>query len=197
MGRDKALLRFRQRPLVAGAVQTLQSFCEVVSISGNREDLGFFAPVVREARIGAGPAAGIEAGLLSSSRPWVLFIPVDVPLVPGWLLRLWAEAVLSRDAQSIRLSFLRAGGERQPAFCMLHTSCAAPLTAALDRGERKLGRLFEQIAAELGPAALWVSEAEEFVPKQDERAPDVAALFSNINTPEDLVALTHGEAQVV
>ena len=43
-----------------------------------------------------GPAAGIEAGLRRARQEWAMFVPVDVPLVPGELLRRWAEEVLQR-----------------------------------------------------------------------------------------------------
>ena len=52
----------------------------------------------------AGPAAGIEAGLRAAKEEWVMFVPVDVPLVPGELLRRWAEELLSME--SIVVSYL-------------------------------------------------------------------------------------------
>src|ERR1700761_8141432 len=85
MGRDKALLTFRGRPMVEIAVEKLRGFCSAVSIAGNREDLSSFAPVVTETRVDCGPAAGIEAGLQACTELWAMFVPVDVPLVPGEL----------------------------------------------------------------------------------------------------------------
>ncbi|HVG27651.1 MAG TPA: molybdenum cofactor guanylyltransferase, partial [Acidobacteriaceae bacterium] len=123
MGRDKALLRFKGRPMVEIAVERLRSFCAAVSIVGEREDLAGFGPVVRGERAGAGPAAGLEAGLRASAGAWAMFTPVDVPLVPEDLLRRWAEAVLAREGAGGRLSFLRAAGEPHPVMCLLHREC--------------------------------------------------------------------------
>ena len=184
MGRDKALLDFGGRPLVVAAVDRLLRFCRVVSISGNREDLTAITRVVAEARIDAGPAAGLEAGLRASEEVWALFTPVDVPLVTARLLRRWAAAVLLRGTEGVRLSMLRVGDVRQPTFCMLHRDCAAPLSAALDRGERKLGLVYEQIAGELGPGSLWIADVEPF--GGDE--PEGTRCFANLNTPADLAA---------
>ena len=96
MGVDKALLPFAGRPMVEIAVAKLREFCADVSVAGNREDLAGSAPVVREDRVDVGPAAGIEAGLKAAGQEWVMFVPVDVPLVPGELLRRWAEAVMAK-----------------------------------------------------------------------------------------------------
>lgn len=185
MGQDKALLEFRGRSLASSAVEALRSFCQAVAISGNREDLRHLAPVVMEARSETGPAAGIEAGVQASTMPWSLFVPVDVPLVPESLLRGWALTALQREREGVRLSFLRAAGERQPTFCMLHRMCARPLARALDEGERKLGIIFDRVAGELGPGSMWVADVEGFAPEGS----DVGAWFTNVNTPEDLATL--------
>ena len=196
MGRDKALLEFRGRPLVEWAVASMRRFCTEVSISGNREDLGAFAPVIGEARVDTGPGAGIEAGLQACLRPWMVFVPVDVPLVPPELLRAWVGAVLQRESEGTRLSFLTAGGLRQPTFCALHADCRAPVSRALHAGERKLGAVFSRVAGELGPGSVWVANAEEFAPGQDGGALEVASWFANLNTPEELAAVAVGVGSV-
>ena len=96
MGTDKALLELGGAPLVEIAVEKLRTFCEHVSVSGNREDLARFAEVVPETRTGEGPAAGIEAGLRAAREDWAMFVPVDVPLVPAELLRRWCEEAQQR-----------------------------------------------------------------------------------------------------
>ena len=175
MGQDKALLQLGGRTLVEIAVEKLREFCAEVSIAGNRDDLAGYAPVVREERVDAGPAAGMEAGLRAANEEWAMFLPVDVPLVPAGLLRQWAEAVMRRGA---RASYLRCGEELHPALCMLHRDCLPLFRASLEGGERKLTRILEG----LGAGRLWVAEAAEFAPEGAE----VDAWFANVNTPEDL-----------
>ena len=172
MGQDKVLLELCGRPMVEIAVEKLRGFCAEVWIAGNREDLEGFAPVVRETRVGVGPAAGVEAGLGVARQEWAIFVPVDVPLISGDLLRRWAEAVLRRE--DVGVSLLRCGRE-QPAFCMLRVSGKDRFSEALDRGERRLGVLL----AEAGGQRLWVYEVEG----------ETAAMerwFKNVNTPKDL-----------
>ncbi len=172
MGEDKALLRFCGRPMVEIAVEKLREFCEVVTIAGNREDLAGIAPVVQESRMEVGPAAGVEAGLGVARREWAMFVPVDVPLVPGELLRRWAERVVGME--DVAASYLRCGRD-QPAFCMLRGGCRRKFSAAIEAGERRLGVLLE----EASEARLWVHEPE-VDGGEGER------WFKNVNTPEDL-----------
>lgn len=188
MGQDKALLRFRGRPMVKIAVEKLRSFCTEVSIAGNRDDLSRFAPVVPETRLGTGPGAGIEAGLLGCAQPWALFIPVDVPLVPPALLRTWAAAVL--ESAGSGASYLLVQERAQPAFCMVRRSGLVLIQAALDSGERRLNALLESVQDESGVCGTLQWEAASALSDEGVDTADGDALarwFSNVNTPEDLI----------
>ncbi len=189
MARDKALLEFCGRTMLSIALSRIGDFCAEIAISGVREDLAPFAPIVAEPQTGMGPVAGLEAGLRASSCRWALFTPVDVPLVPGLLLRNWASAVMDHEEQGARLSYLLAQGERQPTFCLLHRECLLPISQAIQRGERRLGNLFHCVDAALGPYAVQPLEARPFLPCSASGTQDLRVLFSNINTPEDLSAL--------
>jgi molybdopterin-guanine dinucleotide biosynthesis protein A len=184
MGKDKALLQFRGRPMVEIAVDKLRSFCAAVSIVGEREDLSGYAPVVRGERVEAGPAAGIEAGLRASMQVWAMFLPVDVPLLPGELLRAWAAAVLAREPSGIRLSYLQARGRDHPALCLIHRDCVDSVEAALNGGIYKLSRIFDP----MGDRA-WPADAEQFalaIAAVAATAAQVERWLSNVNTPEEL-----------
>ena len=145
--------------------------------------------VVGEGRLECGPGAGLEAGLAGSRVPWVLFVPVDAPLVPSWLLQRWSAEVLQRGDGGLRLSLLQASGRRQPTFCMLHKGCLPGLRRALDQGERKLAVLFEWIQGDLGADCLWIAEAAGLAAEACEPVDQFADWFRNANTPEDLAAL--------
>ncbi len=123
MGADKALLKVGGVAMVEIALGKLRSFCAEVSIAGNRDDLCGFAEVVHETRTEIGPAAGMEAGLRAARQPWVLFVPVDVPLVPAELLWRWAAEVLRTERSGLTVSHLAAAGD-QATFCMIRSDCA-------------------------------------------------------------------------
>lgn len=181
MRRDKALLEIGGRPMVEIAAEKLRSCCAQVSIAGNRDDLGGFGAVVPEERVDAGPAAGIEAGLRAARQPWALFVPVDVPLVPAELLRLWAVQVL-REPRVV-VGHLYACGD-QPAFCMIRSGCAEAFTAALETGERKLARLFDRLVQSGGVHRVY-SVRELYGARYPGDEP-LRNMFMNVNTPEDL-----------
>ena len=186
MGRDKALLEFRGRPMVEIAVEKLRAFCAVASIAGNREDLSGFAPVVPEERVDCGPAAGIEAGLRACTQPWAMFIPVDVPLAPAELLRRWAAAVLANPECAI--SYLVAGGSEQPTFCLLRTECLRAVSEAVEDGERRVRNLFWVVESVGRGRMLWVCDAEDLAGALlDNEYPNlqIANWFKNVNTPDE------------
>jgi molybdopterin-guanine dinucleotide biosynthesis protein A len=193
MGVDKALLEFRGRPLVEIALEKLREFCMEVSIAGNREDLSRFAQVVREERVDCGPAAGIEAGLKASQQEWTMFVPVDVPLVPGGLLRRWANRVIAanEDAEAVEAmgpllgDRLKVLGRSQPAFCILRHEVLATVSSALDRGERRLEAIFDATRWDLGVAAMLEMEAAEIEIDRKPTALQLEQWFSNVNTPEE------------
>ncbi len=185
MGRDKALLELCGHPMTQIAVEKLKSFCASVSIAGNREDLSGFAPVVREVRVEAGPAAGIEAGLRACEQEWAMFIPVDVPLVPAELLRRWCEEAL---CVNMTVSYLGIW-DKQPAFCLMRRERLASFTKLLDQGERRLEVLLNR-TAETDDSASWMYDEYDLYGFPNYRGPDGQTLerwFLNINTPDELL----------
>ena len=182
MGVDKAMLPFCGRPMVEIAVEKLRGFCAEVSVVGNRDDLRGFAPIVPESRVDAGPAAGIEAGLAAARQEWALFIPVDVPLVPGELLRRWCE-----EAFRVYMSVSYLGiWRKQPAFCLLRSERMASFTRKLDQGERRLEVLLNQ-TAEADDVVSWMYDEIELYEKDEmPHADQLKFWFSNVNTPEEL-----------
>lgn len=188
MGQCKPFLPFLGRPMAEIAVRTLRGTLPVVSISGNHQGLERWAPVVHETRLGAGPAAGMEAGLRASTQDWSLFVPVDVPLAPATLLAAWARSAVFAFEDGLRLSYLQVYGLRQPAFCLMHRTCLPAVTAALDQGVRKLGIIFDRVADTLGSMAVRVQAAEALCActPETQLPPE---LFSNVNTPADLATL--------
>jgi molybdenum cofactor guanylyltransferase len=183
MGVDKAAQKFCGRPLIELAVEKLSSFCAEVGIAGNRSDLAHVAPVVTETRVDTGPGAGVEAGLRFARYDWCLFVPVDVPLLPVWLLRSWVAEVLAAEGEGVRGSYLVANEQPQPSICLLRRDCVGSITRALDRDERRLRTLLTGIDAESGAGSLRVRDAAAFAPNA--AAADLDRWFINLNTPEE------------
>jgi molybdopterin-guanine dinucleotide biosynthesis protein A len=174
MGRDKAMIDFCGRPMIAIAVETLEATCELVSIAGNRSELAEFGPVISDQRSGEGPASGIEAGMLACASEWALFVPVDLPLLSPGFVRTWAEAVLAR--LGTRASYAQVGSDPHPALCLLRRDCATDLVAKIYGGDRRLQSLLGSLEG------LWIADALELAGGEDP-----SQWFMNVNTPEDLI----------
>ena len=117
-------------------------------------------------------------------QPWALFVPVDVPLVPGELLRLWCEEALRVGMSVSYLGVLN----KQPAFCLLQRERLATFARLMDGGERRLEVLLNLAASEDGYAS-WMYDERDLYGYPDYRGPDEQILerwFANVNTPEDL-----------
>jgi molybdopterin-guanine dinucleotide biosynthesis protein A len=180
MGMDKATMLFCGRPMIEIAVDKLRSFCAEVSIAGNRDDLTGYAEIVHETRLEIGPAAGVEAGLRAARLPWVIFLPVDVPLMPADVLRRWATATLAMAQGELAATYLLANGLRQPAFCLLRQDCLAKVLVAIEAGHLRLNDLLDAAGPALG------QEAAEFGVGGIASNDEVERWFANINTPDDL-----------
>nr|MBA2528419.1 molybdenum cofactor guanylyltransferase [Euzebyales bacterium] len=91
-GADKARLDFRGRPLLLHAVDVLGQLCdEVLVASGDGmrfDDLG--VRQVADVASGAGPLAGLIAGLEAATTQLVAAVAVNLPFASADVLRLLA-----------------------------------------------------------------------------------------------------------
>jgi molybdopterin-guanine dinucleotide biosynthesis protein A len=192
MGRDKALIEFRGRPLIEHALDKLRALGFAPRIAGSRQDLSAFAPVIPDNYgpdnyTALGPLAGIEAALAAGNEELSLFLPVDLPLLPVEFLR-WMSA---RALQTAALATIpRLQGWPQPLCAVYHRALLPHARAALAASDAKVMRAVEHAAAEthlnidafdietiassLSPASGW-GEASA-----------VHRWFQNLNTPADL-----------
>jgi molybdopterin-guanine dinucleotide biosynthesis protein A len=191
MGTDKAMLRLRSVTLLERACSTLEEagFAVAVSVAdaGSPAALqlaGSGIPIVRDKDPEQGPLGGIVAALesvASESQQPVLFLPVDVPLLPPeFLLWLWRRAVSSGAAATIPAIH----GREQPLCAVYRSKLAAPLRHALAGGERKVMRAISAAAA---AGDLDRVSVEAVTPLMGWYRPQL--WFTNVNTPGDWAAV--------
>jgi molybdenum cofactor guanylyltransferase len=128
-------------------------------------DLGL--PMAYDDRPGCGPLGGIVTALRywTGQADGVLFLPCDLPALTATEVAVLAAAFDPPRAPLVAARI--ADGRWQPLCSVVQVGMLATLTAALERGERSVWRLWEQLGAEPVPFA--------------DDAP-----FFNVNTPEDL-----------
>ncbi len=162
--------------LLEHALATLRRCGFLPGVAGLRGLVPAGAPVVPDHFPEAGPLGGIEAALgsLAAEPPQpVLFVPVDLPLLPEAPLRcLFARSLATGALATIPV----AEGRPQPLCAVYHSSLAPGIGAALEAGDRKVLRVLCDLA---GPAL--------DMPRIEALAPlygwDTRGWFFNVNTP--------------
>lgn len=141
-GADKGLLTLAGKPLILHLTQALRAQVGEVLINANRNAEVYARltglPVCADRRSDyAGPLAGIEAGFAVSSTPWLLAVPCDTPGLPADLVaQLW-QGLQTAGAQA---AYAQVQDDPVYPLCLLSRELAPALSAALDRGERAVGR---------------------------------------------------------
>ena len=115
---------------------------------------------------GAGPIAGIAAGLAATTTTWLLVIAGDMPYVTGALIeRMFAAAGDDHDAVGIRI-----GALPEPLLCLLRVAAARPpIERRLATGQLKASRILTDDALRVA----WLDDVDPHALK-------------NINVPDDL-----------
>jgi molybdopterin-guanine dinucleotide biosynthesis protein A len=185
MGVDKATLEFDGRPLISYALDTLRGAGLPVAISGDRTDLKNFAPAINDLGSGRGPLGGICGTLQVTSVPMVVFVSVDLPLLPASLVSLMQEiAYVTGDA--IVLSSVNGFAQTFPA--VLNRAVLPALKAELEAGRFGCFAAFRSAAASLGQR-VHVVATEPLVQAGQLKHPDglpATRWFFNINSAADL-----------
>lgn len=129
---------------------------------------------VRDAVAGAGPLAGIAAGLAAMTTPWLLVVAGDMPHLHGASLDLLLDA--ARDGLDAVAA--RVGGLPEPLVCVLHARARAPIERRLAAGQYKASAVLTDAGLEVA----WVHEREL-------RAldPELRGL-ADVDVPDDLLA---------
>jgi molybdenum cofactor guanylyltransferase len=185
MGRDKALLPFAGRPLLARALSIMRQARLEPKIAGARSHLDAFASIVRDPQPGMGPLSGICAALASASAPLAVFLPVDMPFLPPSLITfLLYRAQITGSAVTIA----SVNGFTQTFPAILERSALPALQCELENGRRSCLAAFQAAAAGSNQRAAGVP-VEYLVQSGQVLHPcalPAACWFQNINTPRDL-----------
>jgi len=166
MGRPKAWLEVGDTILLRWVAERLAPEFEEVLVSfAEPEQLEQPIPyrVVFDRKPGAGPMAGIEAGLLAAHRDPVFVVACDMPFVTRELAAMTVAAARTCDAAVPRID-----GRAEPACAAYRKSALPIITAALDAGQRRAADILA------GMDVTWLEDIE----------PDAVR---SVNTPDDFV----------
>jgi molybdopterin-guanine dinucleotide biosynthesis protein A len=165
MGRDKALLDYRGRPLAAHVAETVRAAAGSVRLIGPPERYaGLGYEVIPDIEPGCGPLGGIRTALTVSEAEWNLVVACDMPSLSSEFLRgLLVEAEQS-EADALMPS--SPAGLAEPLCAVYRRNCLSAVEAALRDGRRKTSDGFRGM-------------------RLIRRDTPVATWFENMNTPEE------------
>lgn len=150
MGRDKALLLIDGEPMVARVARRIATLCDdVVVASGDGRRLGqLLWPQVADRHPGAGPLAGIVAGLAAARHPLVAVVAGDMPDASPEVLQLLAERWGGEPAIVPQFA-----GRVEPLHAVYAASSGAAMAARLDAGLRSVQGALAALGAVVVDAA--------------------------------------------
>ena len=168
MGKDKALLPFKEAPTLAWyQVHRLRPHFSALYLSAKEDKFGFDTPLIADEGEEFAPTVALATILKKLDTPWVAVVAVDIPLVgPEVFAALWA-AKASGDAAVVPV----ADGQIHTMCALYHRSFLPLLEAAVAKGHHKLTRLLEE-------------SQTRFVTFED------PTVFANLNHPGEYTALT-------
>ncbi|AZI42504.1 molybdenum cofactor guanylyltransferase [Deinococcus psychrotolerans] len=174
-GSDKALARLGGQTLLERVAASLENHAPRILVAPPcKYELGGWHNVP-DTRSGEGPLAGLEAGLgalkTGALEPqlWAAFAAVDLPyLTPEF----WARLAQFRAPNAQAVIGHSSDKRKQPLAALYHVSSLSTVTALLDKGERRMLALLDELAViEVG----W-AELESAAPQA----------YQNVNRVEDL-----------
>lgn len=174
-GVDKGLIDLDGQALVQRVARRLAGQVGMLLLSANRNldryrALGF-EPLTDGPHPDAGPLAGLRAGLVACTTPWLLAVPCDMPFLPVDLCLHLLRAAPADDPRA-RVPF--AGKHHHYACLLLPRTALDQVEACLEDRRRSLRELLHAIG--------WIGvDFSGFEPRA----------FSNLNTTADLAALAH------
>ena len=171
MGRDKALIDFQGRPIIAHVVDTLLTLSDDVVVVSNRFDVygSFGARVVADYDPPCGPLGGMAAGLQAIQHELAVVTACDMPFLSVPLLSWLIDQAPDYDAV-----VPRTGAEFEPLHAVYRRTCLDPIGQCLAQGDRRVISFFARVRLRVIEEAAW-------------RALDpTGRSLVNLNTPADL-----------
>jgi molybdenum cofactor guanylyltransferase len=174
MGRDKALIEFEGRPLIAHVIEVLRRLSEDVIIVSDRAGAyaSFGVRIVPDYDPPSGPLGGIAVGLRAARHDLAIVVACDMPFLSRALL----QTLIDRAAK-VEAVVPQTGDQFEPLHAVYRRSCLAAIERHLIQGDRRVISFFDEVQLAVVPEAEW------------RRLDPAGRSMFNLNTPADLTGL--------
>jgi molybdopterin-guanine dinucleotide biosynthesis protein A len=172
MGRDKAHIQLRGKPLIEHVLSRVQDLGDEVILTTNKPDrLAYLGlKMASDASPVGGALQGLRTALDAASHPRVLVVACDMPFLRRPLL----EYLLERSQQDVDVVVPKNGRYYEPLHAVYQTRVLPEIEASLAAERFRLDSFFPRVDV----LPVGDSELDEFDPQR--------LSFFNVNTPEDL-----------
>ena len=168
---DKGLVELEGRPLVAHVIDAISKQNQNILINANQNLNRYQAygcPVVSDQMSGfQGPLAGMATAMAAVTTPYILTLPCDAPYIAENYQQVMWSAL---ESQQTDIVVAHDGSRLQPVHALLPVSLYDDLTNYLQGNNRRVDTWYSQYALGLLDCS------------------DIAEMFSNLNTREQLEA---------
>jgi len=175
-GCDKAFLEIAGEPIIVRTLNTLQAICsQTVVVTRHPERFrALGTEVTVDVYPGAGPLAGIHAGLLAARASHAFVVACDMPTLDGDVIRFLVDRIGTDEAQGPDAIVPWWDGDVEPLHAVYATRCAEAMERCLQRGQHSVRDFLRQARVDYVPQRLLAG------------LPGAARSFTNVNTPEEL-----------
>lgn len=142
MGRDKALLKLGDRPLIAVVAERLRAVASevIVAADGGARYAQFADRCVPDVYPEVGTLGGIHAGLLAAAHELALVVGCDMPFLNPDVLAWLVDA-----ADGVDLAVLRHELGMEPLHAVYRKSCLPAIEATIHSGQRCAFAFYDQV----------------------------------------------------
>lgn len=179
MGSNKALLPFRERPLIEWVVRRVWKISdELLIVTNEPEKLAFLGvSLVRDLIPGAGVLGGLYTALTCAQHDLVAVVACDMPFVNAKILEAQKQLLISDE--SLDAVIPQTPGGLEPFHAVYRRRpCLPAVQSALNSGERRMVSWLPLVRVRLFQPDEWFLYDPH------------GTAFLNLNTPEDFKRAT-------
>ena len=142
MGRDKGLLRLKDKLFIEHIIEALLPFVSsIIIVSDNKDYDRFNAKRVSDLIKEAGPMAGIYTGLYYSKTENNIILSCDVPFMDKAILK----QLISENDASLDVVQVQSQDKTMPLIALYKRRCKHLCLILLESGERRLRVFVDQL----------------------------------------------------